>query len=111
MLSEIQNLEIDSLTTAGNYNEALAIARLIKNTDDYSYTMQNKINDILEKQINDLVNKKEFAKAKEQAELARSPKKDYFITSIKVAESIEKEKVAQQKSISPTKKTRGKRKK
>lgn len=88
-LVNIRDMEIDSLTTAGNYDAALSLARLIKNTDDISLEMEHKIDAIVEKQVDDLVIKKEFSLAKEKAAIATYPKNNYFLTSIKVAEYLD----------------------
>lgn len=107
--AEIRAMEIDSLATAGNYSMALSLARLIKNTSLNDREMENKIDDVIENQVNDLVEKKEFEKAKEQAELTSDTKKEYLLTSIKVAESLHKD-TEPKKETTPVKKSKRKRK-
>lgn len=88
-LINIRDMEIDSLTTAGNYDAALGLARLIKSTDAVN-DVNKTINSIVEKQVDDLVIKKEYSVARERASLLGHPKSDYLLTSIKVAESLDK---------------------
>lgn len=108
-LVKIRDMEIDSLTAAGNYNEALLLARQIKNTDDISREMESKVDGIIEKQIEDLVKQKEFTKAKERAELASYPKNQYLLTTIKIEESVAKD--AEDEAKAKIKASKKKRKK
>jgi len=103
-LIKVRDMEIDSLTNAGDYNGALALARLIKNRDDISNDMESKIDQIIEKEVNELIEKKEFAKAIERAELASFYKSKYLITSAKVSQSLYKEE--QEKNKPKRKKSR-----
>lgn len=85
---KIRDMEIDSLTKAGDYNGALTLAKQIEDTNEISHEMESKVDEIIEKEINELVEKNEFTKAKERADLASIPKKEYFLTSIKISESL-----------------------
>jgi len=108
LVAMIRILEIDSLTDVHNYYTALSQARFIKNTS-YNKEMEDKVDEILEKQINYLIANKEFKLAKEQAEMASDLKKDYFITSIEVEEYLEKNKKAIEQKNAPVKKRKRKR--
>ncbi|KGO85256.1 hypothetical protein Q765_17335 [Flavobacterium rivuli WB 3.3-2 = DSM 21788] len=107
--AEIRIMEIDSLTTAGNYSMALSLARLIKNNYLHDNEMESKIDEIIEKQVNDLIEKKEFEKAKNQAELASYTKKEYLLTSVKVAEFLHED-TKPKKATASEKKIKRKRK-
>jgi hypothetical protein len=96
-LADIRELEIDSLTNAGDYNGAIKLAREIKNSAGYMHEREDRVDDIIEKQINVLIDNKDFEYAKELAELVQYPKKNVLLTSISVAESMEKSKVKKSK--------------
>lgn len=79
-LTTINLLEADSLINTGNYNEALKIVNLME--DDYYDLRKNKIDEIITKQVTELIAAKDYKKAREQAKLA-----DYFTVS-KLEEQI-----------------------
>lgn len=94
---QIRNIKIDSLSKAGDYNGAIKLARQIKNSAAYTHEMEEKVDEIIEMQINELIDSKNFEQAKELADLMQYPKSDALKTSIKVAEAIEKNKTKKRK--------------
>ncbi|MXN93161.1 hypothetical protein GR160_18185 [Flavobacterium sp. Sd200] len=96
-LFQIRDMEIDSLANAGSYNEALLLARTIKNSDDISRDMEHKVDGIIEKQVNHLINLKEFQRARECAELSSYYKSGYLKTSIDIEEHVAKEEAQKEK--------------
>jgi len=94
----VRDMEIDSLTNAKNYNDAIKLAREIKNSADYMHERENKVDEIIEKQVNELIDNKDFDSARELAELVQYPKKNTLLTAISVAESIEKNNLKKNKA-------------
>jgi len=89
-ISQINILEIDSLTKAGDYNRAITLASKIKN-GDYNHTREDKIDEIVEKETEMLIDTKDFKRARERIELASLLKKYSLEDKIDLAEKIEKD--------------------
>lgn len=90
-LDKLQDMEIDSLTKAADYNNALLLADNIKEVDTYSKKRETKIDQIIELEVRSLIKSKDFARAYERAEIASYYKKDALKESIKLAETVEKD--------------------
>jgi len=105
-LYEILCLEVDSLTEAGDYNRALDLAKTIKTVYKIPDELEGRIDMVVETEVNNLIKKNEFEKAKERAELASYYKSQYLITSIEVSESLYKN---QQEKNKPKKRKKSRR--
>lgn len=90
-LATLQDMEIDSLTNAGDYNSALLLAGKIKETDTYTNTMKNKIDVIIETEVRSLIDSKDFTRARERSEIASYSIKNKLIELIELGEKVEKD--------------------
>lgn len=89
-LERIMLKEIDSLTNIKNYNAAILLTSKL---DDggYKETRKNKMDSIVSLEVRELIDNKDFNRARERAELAGYPVSGNLQDLIKLSEKIEKD--------------------
>jgi hypothetical protein len=91
--ASITRMELDSLLEIKNYDEALKVANLLKNDGSYHILDRDEaINEIVEKQVLELLDKKEYKAAREKSKLAEYLKQSELEDKIELAEKLDKKK-------------------
>lgn len=87
---KIMNKEIDSLTRIKDYNEAILLTSKL-DAGGLMETRKKKIDSIVALEVRELIDNKDFYRAKERSELASYSIESELNEQIKIAETIEKD--------------------